>query len=198
MQSRNLSLLIKSLAVALTGLGFSAAAFGQSNIIANQLGTADDGMICRSGYTASFDGSRFKCSKAQVITVALTCTNPTFPTYVTRASGAPGTPNGRDICTRSTVSVGSTDSVVNLVQGQDYVLAAVDNTTVTNRTNTADQNEAAALGLSVSEVDTNAGTPSIVLNGGVGSKDNATVQLTHFTFAIKTGGIIVGGPFPAR
>jgi hypothetical protein len=197
MQSRNISLIVKSLAAALMGIGFSAASFG-ANIAVNQLGTPDDGMVCRSGYTGAFDGSRFKCSKTQVITVVLTCDNPTFPTYVTRAAGAPGTPNGRDICTRNNVSVGSTDSVVNLVQGQDYVLAQVNSTTVTNRTNTADQNEATALGLSVSEVDTLAGTPSIVLNGGVGSKDNATVQLTHFTFAIKTGGIIVGGPFPAR
>jgi hypothetical protein len=187
-----LSRLIAAAAVATCGLAVPAV----SHAIA--AGTPSGGLICRAGYAGDFNGASFKCSKAVVITVVLECNNPTFPTYVVRAPGAPGTPEGKDICTRNNgVQVGSTDSVVNLVRGPsgDYVFAAVNPATVANRVTNVDQSEAAALGVQVGEVDTVAGEPVIADNGGVGSKANARVTLTHFTFAIPNRGpIILGGP----
>ncbi len=189
MKSLKTLLLTKSIIAAAVAAG-SLATPAISHAIA--AGGPASGVVCRAGYTGAIDGGRFKCSKANVITVVLECNTPNFSTYVVRAPGAPGTPDGKDICTRNGVSVGSTDSVVNLVRGQDYEFAKVNSATVTTRTNNQDQTEASSLGLSASDVDTVAGQPVIVLNGGVGSKDNANVTLTHFTFAIQTG--IIGGP----
>ena len=186
MKSLN-TLLLASSAAAVVGIGLTAPAFGIS-VTSNLLGTPDDGMICRSGYTGAFSGS-FKCSKAKGITVSLECIDPKFATYVIRPAGSAGTPQGRDICTRSGVSVGSTDSVVSLVQGQDYVLAAVNTATVNTRIASLDADEASALGLDAKEVDTVAAQPVIQHDAGAGSKDNASVQVTHYTFAIKTGGL---------
>jgi hypothetical protein len=178
---------LKSLAAA--GICLAAPVFAQS-LTPNRLGTPDDGLICRSGYTGAFSGS-FKCSKAKTISITLECANPTFPTYVIRPAGSAGTPQGRDICTRNSVSVGSTDSVVNLVQGQDYVLAAVNPATLTSRTTNLDEEEAKALGLDAAkDVDTIAAEPVVQPDAGAGSRDRANVQVTHYTFAIPTGGAI--------
>ncbi|MFN3564823.1 MAG: hypothetical protein ACK4V1_02400 [Burkholderiaceae bacterium] len=170
---------------AAAAIGLAAPAFGIT-ATPNLLGTPDDGMICRSGYTGALSGSAFKCSKARNITVQLECVDPKFPNYLIRAA-ASGTPQGRDLCLKNGVSLGSTDPVGNLVQGQDYVLANVNATTVSNRVSNLDQQEASALGLDTKEVDTVAGTAVIQENGGAGSKDNASVPVTHYTFAIKTG-----------
>ncbi len=145
-------------------------------------------MICRAGYTGALSGGAFKCSKVRSINVQLECTDPKFPNYLIRAA-APGTPQGRDLCLRNNVSLGSTDPLGNLVQGQDYVLANVNPATIDNRVSNLDQQEAGALGLDTKEVDTVAADPVIQPNGGSGSKDNATVQVTHYTFAIKTGAL---------
>ncbi|GMV57885.1 hypothetical protein FBR04_06070 [Betaproteobacteria bacterium PRO7] len=175
-------------AAAVAGIGLAAPAFGIT-ATPNLLGTPDDGMICRSGYTGALSGGAFKCSKARNITVQLECLDPKFPNYLIRAA-APGTPQGRDLCLRNNVSLGSTDPVGNLAQGQDYVLADVNPTTVSNRVANLDQQEASALGLDAKEVDTVAGDPVVQPNGGAGSRDNASVQVTHYTFAIKTGGAL--------
>jgi hypothetical protein len=188
MKSVNTLLLAKSVAAAVAGLALATPVF---SITAppNLLGTPDDGMICRSGYTGALSGSAFKCSKSRTITVQLECTDPKFPNYLIRAN-APGTPQGRDLCLRNNVSLGSTDPVGNLVQGQDYVLANVNPTTVSGRVSNLDQQEAGGLGLDTKEVDTVAADPVIQPNSGSGSKDNASVQVTHYTFAIKTGGAL--------
>jgi hypothetical protein len=110
---------------------------------------------------------------------------------VIRPAGSAGTPQGRDICTRNAVNVGSTDSVVNLVQGQDYVLAAVNATTVNNEVANLDQQEASALGLDAArDVDTTASDPLIQPDAGTGSRDRAVVQVIHYTFATPIGGLI--------
>ena len=61
-------MLVKSLA---------AAAIATTSLVAPAISHAspDDGMICRSGYSGTVDGGRFKCSKARIISVALECTN---------------------------------------------------------------------------------------------------------------------------
>lgn len=185
---------IKTLSVAAgvaavaAGIGLAAPAFGIT-ATPNLLGTPDDGMICRSGYTGALSGSAFKCSKARTVTVQLECLDPKFPNYLIRAA-APGTPQGRDLCLRNNVSLGSTDPVGNLALGQDYVLANVNPATVSNRVSNLDQQEASSLGLDTKEVDTVAGAAVIQENGGGGSRDNASVQITHYTFAIKTGGAL--------
>lgn len=173
---------------AVVGIGIAAPVFGIT-ATPNLLGTPDDGMICRAGYTGALSGSAFKCSKARTITVVLECVDPKFPNYLIRAA-ASGTPLGRDLCLRNNVSLGSTDPVGNLVQGQDYVLADVNPATVSNRVSNLDQQEANALGLDTKEVDTVAGAAVIQENGGAGSRDNASVQITHYTFSIKTGGAL--------
>jgi hypothetical protein len=99
----------------------------------NQLGTPDDGMICRSGYSGALTGSAFKCSKTAKVTVPMECTRPNW-TYVVRAAGAPDSAAGIDICTRSGVNVGSTDSLQGLVNGQDYAYVVVDTDQVTEKT----------------------------------------------------------------
>ncbi len=173
------------IAAAVAGIALAAPVFGIT-ATSNLLGTPDDGMICRSGYAGALSGSAFKCSKVRTITVQLECTDPRFPNYLIRAN-APGTPQGRDLCLRNNVSLGSTDPVGNLVEGQDYVRANVNAAAVANRVSNLDQQEASALGLDTKGVDTVAADAVILPNAGSGSKDNATVQVTHYTFAIKTG-----------
>lgn len=157
----------------------------------------DDGMVCRAGYAGAFDGTKIKCSKTRIVTVSLECTNRLFQRYVARAPGAAGdTSGGRDLCLRGTASapqgatIGSTDPLTGLTRGQDFVFAEVNPATFSDRVARADGDEAAALTLNVSEVDTSAGTPSVVLNGGFGITDNARVTLTQFTFAIPVLSLI--------
>lgn len=171
--------LVKSLA---------AAAIATTSLVAPAISHAspDDGMVCRSGYSGTFDGGRFKCSKSRIINVALECTNLRFPTKVIRAPGAPGdTSGGKDLCTRPGINIGTTDALTGLVNGQDFVFAAVNTNTVNTAVSNADQSEAANIpGLTAADVDTQAGQPNIVVNGGFGSNDVARVTLTLFTFPI--------------
>ncbi len=197
MKSLKSLLLTKSLfAAAVVAAGVSAPTLGHSATFA---GSPDDGMVCRTGYTGALDGTRFKCSKASAITVALECTNPLFPTYVIRAvNGAVS--DGKDLCTKPGVVITSNGSLAGLVQAApgrngDYVFAAVVPATVTARIATQDQNEATAQGLAVTEVDTRSAQAVVQIDGSVGSKDNARVALTFFTFAIPgSGGITLPGP----
>ena len=153
--------------------------------------SADDGVVCRPGYTGTLEGTRFKCSKANAITVAMECTNPLYPTYVIRAVNAPAS-DGKDLCAKPGVVITSNGSLAGLVEARgrngDYVFAAVVPATVTARIATQDQNEATAQGLTVSEVDTNAAPAVVQIDGGLGSKDNARVALTFFTYAVPGSG----------
>ena len=70
------------------------------------------------------------------------------------------------------------------VLNQDYVFAEVNQTTINNQVTTNDQQEAAALGLGVNDVDTKATQQQLSINGGFGSNDVVRVTLTFNTFAI--------------
>jgi hypothetical protein len=192
-------LVTKSILAAVIAVG-GIAAPAVSHAIA--LGGPLGGMVCRTGYTAAFDGSRLKCSKAISIPIPLICDRPNFPGVgnppapVPRAAGAAGdNSGGKDLCPRSGLRIGTTDSLVGLTQGTDYVFATTDAAAVTTRTANNDQAEAAALGLSATEVDTLPGTPSITVNSN-GVTDKGTVTLTFFTFAVPGPGIVIGNPGP--
>ncbi len=199
MSSFRTSPIAKGIAAACFAAGLASPAVA---LTPNLPGTPDDGMACRTGYTAAFDGSRIKCSKAISIPIPLICDRPNFPGVgnppapVPRAAGAAGdNSGGKDLCPRSGLRIGTTDSLVGLTQGTDYVFATTDAAAVTTRTANNDQSEAAALGLSASEVDTLAGTPSISVNSN-GVTDKGTVTLTFFTFAVPGAGIVIGNPGP--
>ncbi len=199
MKSLKTLLLTKSLlAASVVAGGLSAPTIGHT---ASFAGSPDDGMVCRAGYTGSLDGTRFKCSKTSNITVVLECTNPLFQTYVIRAVNGANS-DGKDLCAKPGVVITSNGSLAGLVEARpgrngDYVFAAVVPATVTARVATQDQSEATAQGLAVSEVDTIAAQPVLQIDGSVGSKDNARVALTFFTFAVPgSGGITLPGLFP--
>jgi hypothetical protein len=177
--------------LALGALTACSMLFGQplmAQLTPNLAGTPDDGMICRTGYTGALSGATFKCSKAKVVTLNLEC-KAQFPRYVVRAVGASGTPDGRDLCTRSGISLGSTDPLAGLVAGTDYIKADVSSSAVTDAVAAEDAAEAAALGLGSNEVDADANGPVIALNA-TGSKDKANLTVRLYTFAIPTGNLI--------
>jgi hypothetical protein len=172
-------------------LATSLVALGGAAVPSVALASPDDGMLCRSSYSGALNGTRFVCAKTKIVNLPLECINRQFLTKVIRAPGAPGdTTGGKDICTRAGIVVGSTDALTGLVLGQDFIFAAVNQTAITNAVNNADQQEATALGLTVNDVDTAAGAPTVVVNGGFGSNDVARVTLTQNTFAIPAPSLI--------
>ena len=190
-------LLTKSLfAAAIAAGSLAAPTAGHALTFA---GSPDDGMVCRADYTGALNGTRFKCTKTRDITVVLECTNPLFPIYVIRAVNGAAS-DGKDLCTKAGVVITSNGSLAGLVEARpgrngDYTFAAVVPATVTTRVTAQDQAEATAQGLTVSEVDTVAAQPVVQIDGSVGSKDNARVTLTFFTFAIPgSGGLTLPGP----
>lgn len=190
---------LETLGTALAAAGLATAAFAaplpgfNSSLVPNLLGTPNDGMVCRSGYTAAFTGTALKCSKTSSIVVNLVCTEPSFTTYVSRAAGTPGSPEGLDVCARDTVVITSTSNLLLLTKGTDYKFAKADAVKITEKTTSRDLEEAAAIGGAATDVETEGGEP--VVNTATGdSKDNAKVTLTHFTFPVRTGGIIIVGP----
>ncbi len=169
------------IAIAIATSGISSS--GATGFTPNLLGTPDDGMVCLAGYSGALAGAAFKCSKSSTISVVLECVNPTFPTYVTRVkNGTKST--GEDLCAKSTVNISSNGSLNGYTLGSDYELATVN--LAPNRIANMDQAEATALNLAVGEVDTVTGKPTVNIDGGSGGKDNATLPVTYFTFAIKT------------
>ncbi|MEP7297975.1 MAG: hypothetical protein ABI702_17460 [Burkholderiales bacterium] len=167
----------------------------------NQLGTPNDGMICRGGYTPIFNGTSLKCSKVDTpnLAVALICDDPQFPKYVVRGS-AGGTPNGLDVCTKNKndpgfVAITATSDISTLVKTKDYVFAKADLAQIAVKTAARAQAEATALGLPVNEVEAE-GTEPVTNTTAGGSDDKSNVTLTFFTFPIKTLGIVIGTPGP--
>lgn len=201
MNSLKKLLLTKSIvAVAMAASGIAAPAFGQTaGLQANILGTPDDGMVCRTGYGTVFSGGNIKCTKTQSINVVLECLNPKFQTYVNHAA-LTGTHKDADVCTMERGKPGFVEITVNTdltnllesVNGSPgvYERANVNPATVATRLDNLDQSEAAALGLSASEVDTVPFLTTVNRNQVLGVKDNATVTVSHYTFAIPTRGLI--------
>jgi hypothetical protein len=210
--NRNIMKSIKTLrfakniiAVAITIGGFSSSSFA-----IEQAGTPDDGVSCRSGYTGSYLGGKLRCSKQAEFKMDLACENPRFPTYVSRAevnrNRVPDGPNdaqlrsGLDICTRApgpgSVNLGPTDTLVGLDQTTNgnngaYEIAKVSPARLLVRLGNANQQEASALGLSVSQVETSKNdtqsTPTIN-SGAAGITDQFRVTLHHYTFAVPASG----------
>lgn len=144
----------------------------------NLAGTPDDGMVCRTGYTGAVDAGAFKCSKNQSIVVDLSCARQTFTSYTARVGG--------DICTRSGLSVGPTDALTGLTEGTDYVRAEVRSATVDSAVAAAEAAEVSALGLTDSDVDASAQTPTVETDSN-GVKDKGKVRFRLFTFAVARG-----------
>lgn len=190
MKSIKSLLLARNVAAAIVGIGLAASAMGQigGGLTPNRLGTADDGMICRSGYTGAMSGSAFKCSKARTINVDLACLRGNFPNYVRRAKSLPNS-DGKDLCVRNGIEVTSNGPLTGLTEGQQFVYAELDPAAVSAETAGLNTREANALGLDEKEVDTIAGQATIKVDPGSAVKDRVDVPVTHYTFAIKTGGI---------
>jgi hypothetical protein len=199
MNSLKKLLLAKSiLAAAIASSGIATPAIGQTAALqANILGTPNDGVICRSGYTPSFNGSSLKCSKAGEIKVPLACLNPTFQDLVVRAVGAVGHNNntvGLDVCDKTGgVTITSSNNISNFNRGSDYVDAKQDDAQIAVRAASQRQAEATALGVSLGEVEVEIGTAVTDTTSG-DSTDKSKVPLTFFTFAKPTAGI--GNPGP--
>jgi hypothetical protein len=154
-------------------------------------GTPDDGMACRAGYIGVYDGKSLKCFKTSRITVPLVCADPGFNKYVARVV-AGGTQLGEDVCikTGGLVKFDSDDSIgsgTNFTKNVDWEFAKADKVKIGQKTVARDLEEAAAFGGTASDVETVAADP--VLNRQAdGIIDNATVTLTHFTFAVPAAG----------
>ena len=76
-----------------------------------------------------------------------------------------------------------------------YVFATFDPVALGLLTTTKDQGEAAALGLSPTEVDTRAGTVVVRANGRAGGKGEAQVPMTFMSFAVPNA-IVIGNQGP--
>lgn len=195
----SLSTLRRSTRLILSTLAFSslaAAAFAQTSARINLMGTPNDGVICRSGYSASFGASSMKCSKTSEILVVLACLDTRFPDKIVRAS-AGGSPNGLDVCDKpGGVTITSTNDISNFNQGGDYVFARKDDAQIALRVANQRQAEATALGLTLGEVEVEDGAAvsDTSLNS---SEDKSRVPLTFFTFPVRTAGAVIGPINPA-
>jgi hypothetical protein len=179
-------LLAPALAATVAAMTWGAPAIA---LTPNLLGTPDDGMVCRAGYTGTLVGNAFKCSKTQTVNVDLSCTG-TLTQYIIRASSSNSTTN--DVCVGSKVTnLGPTDALGSI----NNQAPVVSDATVAAKVSEMDKAEAASLGLADNQVDTSAGTPKIVTVNSAVKRDHGEVTLTYYTFAIPTGAIIAS-PFP--
>jgi nucleotide-binding universal stress UspA family protein len=189
---RSTSLILSTLALS----SLATVALAQTSARLNVLGTPNDGVICRSGYTASFGASSMKCSKTTEILVVLACLEPRFTDKIVRAS-AGGTPDGLDVCDKpGGVTITSTNDISNFNKGGDYVFAKKDDAQIALRVANQRQAEATALGLTLSEVEVEDGiaVTDTSLNT---SEDKSRVPLTFFTFPVRTAGAVIGPINPA-
>jgi hypothetical protein len=177
---------MKALKTLILGKSIAAAFVAAAGVAAPAISHAspDDGMVCRSGYSAQFAGGNLKCSKQLVRFIALECTNTRFPNKVIRVAGIQGdTSGGRDMCLRPGIVLSSNAPATGLTAGQDFVFVAVNQTRVVAVREATERNEETALGLGLDGVDSrSAGTVDV--NGGIGAEDRVRADLTLFTFAI--------------
>ena len=189
---KNLLLAKSIMAAAVAGSGIAAptvshalAVFGPSS-----------GMVCRAGYTAVFSGTNLTCKKFGSITTPLMCDQANFPTYVNRDGTGPN--GNKDICLRPKssslyVDIPSTGAL----PAGGYVFAIIDTAEAARRVIKAGQDEAAALGLQVSDVQTVQSITFSDVNPNGAVKDMSYTHLNHYTFAIPAGGpIVVSNPGP--
>lgn len=198
MNSLKKLLLTKSvLAAAVVASGISAPAIGQTaRIVGNTLGSPDDGVVCRAGYSSDFSsGTALKCRKSSSVIINLSCDTPRFPQYLARAvtSSRKGG-NGEDICIQQNSNIGPTDLLDGLPESTNpnngqWEFAKVNLTTVAAAVTTADQTEATALGLPVTGVETLQSITFPQVNAA-GIRDKSATQITHYTFAVPSGGLV--------
>jgi hypothetical protein len=186
-------LVTKSIIAAAAIGGIVATAGTASAATGNQLGTPNDGMVCRSGYTPSFSGTALTCRKeVDFGNVSPVCANLKFPNYVIRSGNGVG--NDKDVCAHSNVFIPSNGA---LPGKGDFDYVTINQSDVDKEITKMVQAEATALGLQTSEVEWTANLPigpQVGENKGKGGKD-AVVYGGHFnTFPIKTGLIINSGP----
>jgi hypothetical protein len=195
MNSLRKLLLAKSiLAAAVASSGIAAPVVSQAITVA---GGPASGMACRTGYAADFSGTNLKCKKSGSITIALICAEPNFPTYVNRVASAPD--GGKDVCARDPskpayVAISSNGPL----PGSGWVYAVIDTAKAATRVVKAGEEEAVALGLPASGVQTVQSISFPDVNAGAGGvKDVSHTQLIHYTFAVPVGGpIVIGNPGP--
>ena len=177
MKFRNTLVLSTSIAAAIAGIGLAAPAMGQ--FLTSNNPSPDDGVICRTGYTGAMVGTAFKCSKSQLVTVNLVCSESRFPNYAIRAGE-------RDLCARDGVNI-PLSGAVGGVPNQDYARTTGDSAALATEAANQVAAEAAALGLKKSDVDAVAEKKELDVDGGAGSKDKVRVKLTLYTFAVPFG-----------
>jgi hypothetical protein len=174
--------LAKSIAAAFVAMaGVAAPAISHAS--------PDDGMVCRPGYASQFGGGNMKCTKNVIKHVALACANPLFPTKLIRTTGIPGdTTNGRDMCLRPGISLGSNVPATGLTAGQDFVFVTVNQSKVVLAREVAERAEEVGLGLGTDGVDSRS-VGTLDINGGIGAEDRVKVDITLFTFPVAAPNI---------
>lgn len=192
MNSFKTSPIAKGIAAACLVSGLASPAVAQF-ATPNVLGTPNDGMVCRNGYTPNFNGTSLKCSKTSKIAVQMICPDPGFDKYVARVV-AGGTQEGEDVCAKSggKVNFDSDDRIgggTDFTKGTDWVVAKPDKVKIEEKTVARDLEEAAAFGGTAGDVETVAGE-TVFNRQANGIIDQASVTLTHFTFAKSTGGLV--------
>jgi len=185
---KNLTLTRSVIAAAVASSGFAAPVVSHA-IVASGPAT---GMVCRVGYTAEFSGTNLKCKKFASVDTPLMCDQAAFPKYVIR--DGTGTDGRKDVCALPNLDISSNGPL----PGSGYVFAVIDTAEAARRVIKAGQDEAAALGLPVSGVQTVQSITFPEVNGaGNNVKDLSHTQLHHYTFAIPAGGpIVIGNPGP--
>jgi hypothetical protein len=177
---------MKALKTLILGKSIAAAFVAASGIAAPAISHAspDDGMVCRTGYSAQVANGNFKCSKQVVRFVALECTNTRFPTKVIRVAGIQGdTSGGRDLCLRPGVVLTSNSPTTGLTAGQDFVFVAVNQARVAALREATEIAEENSLGLGRDGVDSRS-VGTIDINGGIGAEDRVRATLTMFSFPV--------------
>lgn len=195
MNSLKKLLLAKSiLAAAVASSGIAVPTIGHA---ITAVGGPSAGVVCRTAYTAEFSGTNLKCKKSGFISIALICAEPNFPTYVNRVASAPD--GGKDVCARDPnkpayVAIASNGPL----PGSGWVYAVIDTAKAATRVVKAGEEEAVALGLPVSGVETVQSFSFPDVNAGAGGvKDVSITRLTHYTYAVPVGGpIVIGNPGP--
>jgi hypothetical protein len=210
--NRNIMKSIKTLRFtkSIIAIAITVGGFSTSSLAIEQAGSPTGGVSCRSGYTGFYGSGKLTCSKSAEFKMDLACENPRFPTYVSRAevnsNRVPDGPNaaqlrlGLDICTRApgpgSANIGPTDTLVGLDQSTNgnngaYEIAKVSPARLLVRLGNANQQEASALGLSVSQVATlknDTQSTNTINTGAAGITDQYGVKLNYYTFALPVGG----------
>jgi hypothetical protein len=177
---------MKAIKTLLGTKAIAAAAIAMSGIAAPTLSHAspDDGSVCRVGYGAQFANGNMKCTKQVIRFVSLDCTDARFPNRLIRTPGIAGDrTNGRDMCLRPGIVLGSNQPATGLTEGQDFVFVKVNQAKVVALREAVEKSEETTLGVGPAGVDARS-TGVVDINGGIGAEDRVRATITLFTFPI--------------